>query len=394
MKVVAVYRAVALVSGAIASLPLQAFRATAQRTPYYSAFIREPHWDMTSMELWETVLSHLLLWGNAYAEKHRDASGLVRWIHPLAPSRVSPQRVKRSGGNPWGKEFEVTFDDGQKKRFTPDTILHVRGPSYNDLEGLSPIGVAREALGLGLAAEKYGARVFNNDARPAIALIHPKTLSDPARKNLSESFRARQGAEHAGGFALFEEGMELKEYGFPPQDAQYIESRKFTITDIARLYGIPPHLLGDVEKSTSWGTGIEQQAIGFIVYTLRPWLTRLEQRLSRECLTGPNVCRFNTADLQRGDEKGRAEAAAKWLQWGVKSRNEVRIAEDLPPDPGGDHFMVPANFSVLDESGHPILGRPTPHGHPEPSPLLADTEPVRPTPQGGNGNGHAVPVGG
>jgi HK97 family phage portal protein len=396
MKVVAVYRAVALVSGAIASLPLQAFRADIRRTPYFSAFIREPHWDMTPMELWETVLAHLLLWGNAYAEKHRDASGLVRWIHPLAPSRVKPKRVTRSAANPWGKDFEITYDDGHKQRFTPDTILHVRGPSYNDLEGLSPIGVAREALGLGIAAEKYGARMFNNDARPAISLTHPQTLSDPARKNIEASLQARQGVEHAGGFMLLEEGMTLTEYGFPPQDAQYIESRKFTVTDIARLYGVPPHLLSDVEKSTSWGTGIEQQAIGFIAYTLRPWLTRLEQRLSKECLTGPNVCQFDTADLQRGDEQGRADAATKWISWGVKTRNEVRVKENLAPDPGGDHFMVPMTHAVLDETGHPIVGAAEPgHPHPEPSPLLADTEPVRPTKPSGNGNGRAaVPVGG
>lgn len=388
-KTIAVYRAIALVSGAIAALPLEAFRAGPSRERYYSPFIREPHWDMTQMELWETALFHLLGWGDFYAEKIRDGSTAVRYIDPIPPSAVTPRRDGRT------KRFEVSYDNGTTRDFGTDDILHVPGPGYDGVHGLSPIGVARQGIGLSLAAEEYGARLFGSGSLQQGFLSTDGVIADEAEADrIKARWKAKMtGIGHAHEVGVLSGGLKFQSLSIPPQDAQFIESRQFQVIEIARLYGIPPHLLGEVTTSTSWGTGIEQQAIGFIVYTLKPWLSRLEQRLSKECLTRPIVCQFNTADLQRGDEAGRAASARVWIESGVKSRQEVRLTENLPPVTGADHFVIPANWMVLGPDGHPATTNAEPHDHPaagappqpETTPLLAETVPMTPLLSGANG---------
>ncbi len=391
-KTIAVYRAIALVSGAIAALPLEAFRAGPSRERYSSPFIREPHWDMTPMELWETSLFHLLAWGDFYAEKIRDGSTAVRYIDPIPPASVNP---RRDGTR---KVFEVSYSNGTQREFTSDTILHVPGPGYDGVHGLSPIGVARQGIGLAVAAEEYGARLFGSGSLQQGFLHTDEDIDEPTAKKYKANWASKMaGLSHAHEVGVLSGGLKFESLSIPPQDAQFIESRQFQVVEIARLYGIPPHLLGEVTTSTSWGTGIEQQAIGFIVYTLKPWLVRLEQRVSRECLTRPVIAQFNTADLQRGDEKGRADSARVWLESGVWNRNEARVKENLPPVEGGDHYMIPANWMVLGEDGHPVGQASPPHDHPgalapEPPsvavdslPTLDQTVPFEPLLAGSNG---------
>lgn len=348
-KFIAIYRAVALVSGAIASLELRAFREGAQRERFRSPLVDNPHPDMTRMEFWETKLAHQLLWGNTYSMKVRDGAGVVTELWPLSPRRFSVRRIEPTRANPWGKEFDLRHDDGTVETLTPREILHIPGPGYNGLTGLSPIGVARQAVGMGLAAEEYGARLFGSGMLAGGILETEQKLDQPTADALKKRIMEKlSGIGKAHEVAVLDAGAKFHQLTIPPEDAQFIESRKFQVTEIARLYGIPPHLLGDVEKSTSWGTGIEQQSIGFVVYTLRPWLTRAEQRFSRECLPAGVRAEFNTDGLLRGDAKARADAAKTWLGFGVKKRSEVRIEEGLPPDEETDNYMTPLNYVLSD----------------------------------------------
>lgn len=391
---IAVYRAIAIVSGAIASLPLRGFKAGPSREPVTTSFLAEPHWDMTPMELWETALFHLLGWGDFFAEKIRLGSGAVGWIDPISPASVDVDRVQRSSSNPWGKRFTVHYKDGSTKEFTPDDVLHVPGPGYDGKRGLSPIGVARQGIGVALAAEEFGARLFSNGTLAQGFLHTDKAIPD---QETADEYKRRwkdtyAGLDKAHEVAVLDLGLKFEKLTIDPVDAQFVESRKFQNNDIAMLYGIPPHLLGMVEKSTSWGTGIAEQNLGLVLYTLKPWLVRLEQRLSRECLTRPNVAEFDTTGLLRGDEKAQAEAARAWIEAGVMTRAEKRPTH-LPPREGIDRFVIPANWRLLADDGSPLpVAEPPPDGVPDgyqPDPI-ADTEPAMPLAQsvnGHNGNG-------
>jgi HK97 family phage portal protein len=358
---IAVYRALTLVSGAIGALPLLAFRAGEARTPFRSAFLEDPHWDLPPMELWETVLMHLLGWGNAYGEKVRDGAGLVRYLDPIPPAAVTVHREARTATNPTGKVFEVAYKNGTKKAFTATAgdggsggILHVPGPGYDGLKGLSPIGVAREGIGLALGAEEYGARLFGDGTLQTIALTTDQSLDETKAKALKKRWKETMtGLAHAHEPAVLDSGLKIAQLSIAPEDAQFLETRMYQDGQIAMLYGIPPHLLAMTEKSTSWGTGIEQQNIGLVVYTLTPWMTRLEQRVSKECLTRPVKAQFDTDFLLRGDEKTRSEAARNWVEAGIKNVDTVRRRENMPPRQGGELYMIPNRVQLLDEEGQP-----------------------------------------
>ena len=398
---IAVYRALTLVSGAIAALPLQGFRAGESRTPFRSAFLAEPHWDMPPMELWEQVLMHLLGWGNAFAEKVRDGAGLVRYVDPIPPAAVTVHREDRSLANPSGKVFEITYKNGTKKAFTTNGgdggsggILHVPGPGYDGVKGLSPIGVARQGIGLALATEEYGAKLFGNGTLQTVALTTDQSLDDTKAGQLKQRWKdTMTGLDHAHEPAVLDSGLKIASLSIAPEDAQFLQTRQYQDGQIAMLYGIPPHLLAMTEKSTSWGTGIEQQNIGLVVYTLTPWMSRLEQRISKECLTRPVMAQFDTDFLLRGDEKTRSEAARNWIESGVKSFDETRRRENMPPRPGGDRYVLPTKWQVVDADGIPIKPAPSPSSAPQdpqtaaPAAVdpLTDTEPAVPLAASTNG---------
>jgi HK97 family phage portal protein len=399
-KSVAVYRAVSLVAGAIAPLPLMAYRAGPERTPYNSPFIAEHHWEMTNLEVIERSLWSLLGWGDSYHEKIRDATGAVRYIDPINPAAITPKRVERTADNPTGKVFEVRYDNGQLKTFTPQTILHVPGPGYDGARGLSPIGVARQAIGLALAAETYGAKLYGNGTLQQGFLSTDAEIPDePTADRIKARWKAKMtGLDNAHDVAVLDRGLKFTQLSINPADAQFIESRTFQNIDIAMLYGIPPHLLSQVTKSTSWGTGIEQQNMGLVLFTLMPWLSRLEQRLAKECLPRPILCQFDTDELLRGDEAARASAASIWINNGIRSRNEVRRREKLKPVDGGDTFLIQGAMVPLDEEGVPMVPEtPAEAGEAQeeaparaiPEWLLSETQPVHPYSPNGNGT-HAV----
>lgn len=344
-KYIALYRAITLIAGAIAGLAFEAHRIGPARERFRSVLLERPHPEMTRMEVWEWLLCSLLSAGHAFAFKEYDANDRVVVLDPIAPARVKLRKVERTIDNPAGREFDILREDGQRKTFTRRQILHIPGPM-----GLSPIGVAAQSIGSSLAAEEYTGRLWGSGSLMSGVLQTEQRLDEQQALALKQRWQAKiAGLAHAHEVAVLDSGAKYQPISFSPADAQLIESKKFGVTEIARLYGIPPHMLAEQEKSTSWGTGIEQQAIGFVVFTLRPWLIRVEQRISDECLPRGVEAHFHTDALTLGDAKTRAEADQIDLANGVKSFNEVRIDRGLPPRDGGDEYMIPLNMRPLSQ---------------------------------------------
>ena len=351
MRVAAVYACVRIISGAVATLPLHIKRRVDERTredasdtPIWTVLRRKPNRWQTPSQFRRMLQAHLLLRGNAYAMIVRSREQVLELI-PLHPDRVEVRQ-----GDDLALEYIYTRQDGRRIRLRQDEVFHLVGLTLDGVHGVSAISYARETIGLSLAMEDHGATTFRNGARVSGVLKHPNKLGPEAVARLKaglEEFRA--GGEQEGKNLILEEGMDYSRIAMTAEDAQWIESRKFSRTDIAMFFGVPPHMIGDTEKSTSWGTGIEQQSIGFVAYTLEDHLTMWEEAINRD-LIGPEgknddrlYARFNRAALVKGDIKARWEAYVKGLQWGVYSPNEIRALEDQNPRDGGDIFYPPPN---------------------------------------------------
>ncbi len=373
-KYIALYRSITLIAGAIAGLPLEAHRIGVNREVFRSILLEKPNPDMTRIEVWEWLLCSLLSAGHAFALKGYDANNRVTTLDPLAPDRIKVRRVSRSAANPRGKEFDLRKDNGEIVTLTSDDVFHIPGPM-----GLSPIGVGRQTIGGALATEEYSGRLFASGTMSSGILETDQRLNEDQAKAIKDRWQAKvAGLSNAHQIAVLDSGAKYHAISISPADAQLIEARRFHVIDIARLYGIPPHMLGEQEKSTSYGTGIEQQAIGFVVFTLRPWLIRMEQRISDECLPRGIEAHFHTDELTIGDAQTRSQADAIDLTNGVRSFDEVRIARNLPPRSGGDRYMIPLNMTVLDEGGLPEpKPEPLPESMPEPI-ELPELEPAVP----------------
>lgn len=382
VKFIAVYRAVSLVSGVIAALPLQ---AKAGFEVVDVDLLKTPHPDMPPMEIWERHFWQLLLDGNTFSKKMRDRRGGIFGLDPYDLGTVTTRRVKKTARNPWGKEFDIQTVDWPKV-LTPEDVLHIPGPSPDGVEGLSPVGVARQGIGVGLAAEQFGARHFGNGGVITGILQTEQKVDQGTADELKARWKTKvKEAGPGGDIAVIDSGAKYTPIGMKPADSQFIETRIHQVTEIARLYGIPPHLLAEVTKSTSWGTGIEQQNIGLIIFTLNTWMTRFEQRLAKECLPPRLTVDFDTGEIRRGDLKSQLEAAGTGVEKGILLANEARADLRLPPIDGGDRRTIPANWSVLGDDGLPIFvgkqsgdplepGQPAPEPSPEPEPDEDDDE--------------------
>ena len=344
VQITAVYRAVSLISGAAAALPLKVFRS-GRREEVRVPLLERPHPDATDFELWEYVYVSLLLWGNAYLEKRRDGLGRVVELWPINPATVTVRRGALTEANPSGKEFVIG-----SQVLTPYEVLHIPGLSYNGLVGLSPIQVARQALGLAAAAEAFGAKLFGSGSLMSGVLQTDQKLTEEVAQRVKADFAAKVGGglRNAHEVAVLDAGLKFQPISIPPEDAQFLQTRKFQVQEIARLYGVPPHLLMDLDGSTSWGTGIEQQTIGFVVYTLRPWLTRVERRVTASDLIPARAyAEYVVEGLLRGDTATRYQAYATARQWGWMSINEIRARENLEPVEGGDQLISPLNMEPI-----------------------------------------------
>jgi HK97 family phage portal protein len=289
------------------------------------------------------MVGHLLAWGNFYGQPIWDQTGQVTEIWPLRPDRMAVARVD---GN---KIYVYTPTTGGPRIFLADEILHVPAFGFDGLIGYSRIHMARNAIGLSISAEKFGAKFFANGAHAGVVITVPGSLSDTAYEHLTESWNEQhRGVENAHKAAILEEGASIEKIGIPLDDAQFLETRKFQVSEIARIFRVPPHMIGDVEKSTSWGTGIDSQEQGYVNHTLRPWATRIEEALRLQILPEEMREAYYYEHLMdaflRGDIQTRYEAYVKAITNGMMSHNEVRGKENMNPYSGGDGYWMQAQM--------------------------------------------------
>ena len=365
MQMTAVYSCVRILSEAIAGLPLHVYKYNDGGNkekdlahPLYRLLHDEPNPEMTSFVFRETLLGHLLLWGNAYAQVIRNARGEVVALYPLMPNKMTVDRDKDgclyylyqrgSGDTPsLGKNSQVLL--------SPSDVLHIPGLGFDGLVGYSPIAMAKNAIGLAIATEEYGAKFFANGAAPGGVLEHPGTIKDPQK--VKDSWNsAYQGSGNAHRVAVLEEGMKYQPIGISPEQAQFLETRKFQINEIARIFRVPPHMVGDLEKSSF--SNIEQQSLEFVKYTLDPWVVRWEQSMYRVLLSESekkdHFIKFNVDGLLRGDYESRMNGYATARQNGWMSANDIRELENLnriPAEQGGDLYLINGAMTKLQDAG-------------------------------------------
>lgn len=365
MRTSAVYACVNLIARIIGSLPLKVYRRkrdgdaaeVPDTLPYYLLH-DEPNPVMTSSVFREFLTANVLLGGNAYAAIGRNQANQVIDLFPIHASFVTPERV--NGRN----RYIVRFGDGTTETLDQSDMLHIPGLGYDGLKGQSVITwAARQAVGLALATEQHGSRLFSNGAKLGVVLKHPKSLSKDAVKRLAEQFQQQHaGLSNVAKTLVLEEGLDVSNVSMTSEDAQFLETRRFQVEDIARFFGVPPHLIGHTDKQTSWGTGVEQNTLGFLIFTLLPWLTRFEQELNRKLFPrSPFYTQFKVQGLMRGDSKARSEYYASGHQNGWLTTNEIRRFEDLPPVSGGDTLFVQTNLAPMEQlikAGPPAPTKP------------------------------------
>jgi HK97 family phage portal protein len=349
----AVWRAVNLIAGTVGSLARHLYQRVAEddreRADEHPAaqVVREPNAEMSAMVFFETLQAHVLVWGNAYAEIVRNGAGRPVMLIPLTPNRVTVVREGRR------LIYRVYNGDGTTSDLKQMNVLHVPGLGFDGLVGYSVLRHARESIGLGLAAERFGATFFGNNAMPSIIFKHPGKLSTPAYERLKDSWQAMHGGpSNANKTGIAEEGLEIEKLTIPPEDAQFLETRKLQVVEVARWFGVAPHKLMDLERATF--SNIEHQAIEYVQDTLRPWLVRWEQELNRKLLTERERERLYfehlVDSLLRGDTPARYSAYAIGRQWGWLSADDVRQKENMNalPDGEGKLYLVPSNMTTPD----------------------------------------------
>lgn len=365
MQTTAVFACVRILAEAVAGLPLHVYRYREDggkeripQHPLYNLLHNETNPEMTSFVFRETLMSHLLLWGNAYAQIVRNGRGQPVALYPLLPSKMDVGRspngellytysldTDESGRNPQGGTITLRRDQ----------VLHIPGLGFDGLVGYSPIALAKNAIGMALATEEYGASFFANGANPGGVLEHPGVIKDIQR--VKDSWNsAYQGSGNAHRIAVLEENMKFHAIGIPPEQAQFLETRKFQINEIARIFRVPPHMVGDLDKSSY--SNIEHQSLEFVKYTLDPWIIRWEQSLCQSLLLPSEkssvFIRFNLDGLLRADYATRMQGYSVGIQNGFFSVNDVRELEDMnliPKEEGGDLHLVNGNLLPLFRAG-------------------------------------------
>ncbi|MCM1223457.1 MAG: phage portal protein [Lachnospiraceae bacterium] len=364
MQMTAVYACVRILSEAVAGLPLHFYRykddgskEKAIDSNLYHLLHDEPNPEMSSFVFRETLMTHLLLWGNAYAQIIRNGKGEVVALYPLMPNKMQVDRD--DSGKLYYSYTRTDGEAGTEKSGTvilsPRDVLHIPGLGFDGLVGYSPIAMAKNAIGLAIATEEFGSKFFANGAAPSGVLEHPGTIKDPTR--VREAWQSQFGGSgNSGKVAVLEEGMKYTPISISPEQAQFLETRKFQINEIARIFRVPPHMVGDLEKSSF--SNIEQQSLEFVKYTLDPWVIRWEQSLSRSLLSDDEkkqyFFKFNLEGLLRGDYQSRMNGYAIARQNGWMSANDIRELEDLDkltPEQGGDLYLVNGNMLPLEQAG-------------------------------------------
>lgn len=357
----AAWACVNLLAGTIASLPLMVYRTDAEgnRTaakdhPLYRVLHDSPNADQTAMDFWEGGCAALELKGNLHARVERSGGRVVA----LTPIYEPSVRREASGA------LRYSWSEGSRRFDEPErNVFHVRGFGGSPLGGLSTLSYGRQVFGLAGAINIAAQSTFANGMRPTIALKTEKWLTEPQHEAVSDDVARRHtGAMNAGRPFIAHGGMDIVPLMINPEDAQMLESRAFSVEEVARLFGVPPHMIGHTEKSTSWGTGLEQQTLGFVQFTLRKRLKRIEQAIQKQLLSPADraagvVVEFNLEGLLRGDSAGRAAFYQSGLQNGWTTINEVRAREGLAPVDGGDvPRMQMQNVPITEAGQQPAPG--------------------------------------
>lgn len=364
MQMTAVYSCVRILSEAVAGLPLHLYRykdgggkEKAIDHPLYRLLHDEPNPEMSSFVFRETLMTHLLLWGNAYAQIIRNGKGEIMALYPLMPNKM---RVDRDEHGKLYYEYSHSSDEaGTMKnttvRLTPYDVLHIPGLGFDGLVGYSPIAMAKNAIGMAIACEEYGAKFFANGAAPSGVLEHPGVIKDPQK--VRDAWQTQfGGSANSNKVAVLEEGMKYTPISISPEQAQFLETRKFQINEIARIFRVPPHMVGDLEKSSF--SNIEQQSLEFVKYTLDPWVIRWEQSLSRILFTDEEkktlFFKFSVEGLLRGDYQSRMNGYATARQNGWMSANDIRELENMdkiPAEEGGDLYLINGSMLPMQNAG-------------------------------------------
>ena len=368
MQIATVYACVRLLAETVAGLPLHLYRTKdggsakerATDHPLYKLLYRQPNPEMTSFSFREVMMTHLLLWGNCYAQIIRDGKNGVLGLYPLLPENMEIDRDDK------GQIFYIyhAYTDekpGENNKdiyFRRDEIFHVPGLGFNGLVGFSPIAMMKNALGTTLAVEKYGSSFFKNGAQPSGVLEHPGVLKDPSkiRENWSAVYG---GANNAHKVAVLEEGMQYKAISLPPEDSQFLSTRQFGVNEICRIFRVPPHMVQDLEHATF--SNIEHQSIDFVVHTLTPWLVRFEQAIVKDLLMEGEqdefFPKFNVDGLLRGDYQSRMQGYATGISNGFLSPNDIHRLENMdliPAEKGGDDYYLNGGYVRLEDAGKQV----------------------------------------
>ena len=358
IEVSGVIAIISLIAQDTAGLPLILYgrrgsnRFRAYQHPYYSLIHDSPNPEHTSVTFRELIVAHCIAWGNFFAQIISDNSGVARQLWPLRPDKMT---VTRKDGE---KLYVYLTPEGKQRVFARDEILHIPGFGFDGLVGYSRITLARNAIGSAMSAEKFGSKFFANDTTLGAVFMTSSELSDAAYERLDKTLNEEhEGVENSHKRIILEEGLDVKRMGLPPEDAQYLETRRFGLDEINRMLGpIPPHLYGDTEKSTSWGTGIDSLEQGYINHGLRPYAIRIEQGLGQQLLLQADrdaglYFEHLFDALLRGDLSTRTEAYGKGFTYGWLSDNEIRSKENMNTYPGGDVHYRPSNLVPVENAG-------------------------------------------
>lgn len=353
MRLSAVHSCVRVIAETLATVPVILYKRKGDAKerdtnhPLYSILHDQPNAWQTSFEFKEMLAAHICLRGNAYAEIIRNGGGQVEQLIPLHPDRVLPfmsqgQRV-----------YQYQPPEGETRILLPGEMFHVPGLSFDGVSGLNPIEYHRDTIGDAIATRDHGSKVFANGAQIGGVLKHPAHLGKDAQDRLREQFQKRyEGTQNAGKTLILEEGMDFIKLGMTSQDAQFLETRKYQVSDIARIFRVPPHMIGDLERATF--SNIEQQSLEFVQYTMLPWFRRFEEAVKRDLiLKNSQFSEFLLDVLLRGDIKSRYEAYAIARNWGFMNANEIRSKENMNPVENGEIYLQPLNMQPAGQFKEP-----------------------------------------